>query len=157
MDFIGNDVNLAVTKSVWESCYYEPRYTPSILQQQLVEAGWLGKKSERGYYRYDGNSDKPTYPENPELQHHISERILTMLMHEAADAVLKGIASAEDIDSAMTKGVNYPLDLLKEVDRRGAITIVETMDRLFDEYHDPRYRCTPILRKYAREGKLFYS
>ncbi len=157
MDFIGNDVNYAVTKSVWEACYFEPRYAPSSLQHHLVEAGWLGKKSGRGYYRYDIEDTEEKPPMHDDYKTHIAERILTMLMHEAADAVLKHVASPKDIDLAMTQGVNYPIELLKEVDLRGAISIVETMDRLYDEYHDPRYRCSPILRKYAREGKLFYS
>ena len=156
MDFIGNDVNYAVTKSVWESCYYEPRYTPNVLQRRLVEAGWLGKKSGRGYYRYDVNTPSESYPDNPELLQHIAERILTMLMHEGADAVLKEIATPADIDLAMTKGVHYPIELLREIDKRGANSVVETMDRLYAEYHDPRYRCSPILRKYVREGKSFY-
>lgn len=157
MDFIGNDVNYAVTKSVWEACYYEPRYTPNALQRKLVEAGWLGKKSGRGYYRYDIHEQYPSHDAYAEVKKDIAERILTMLMHEAADAVLKGVASPQDIDLAMRKGVNYPIDLLKEIDRRGAASIVDTMDRLYAEYHDPRYRCTPILRKYTRERITFYT
>jgi 3-hydroxybutyryl-CoA dehydrogenase len=156
MDFIGNDVNYAVTKSVWEACYGEPRYTPSIIQRQLVEAGWLGKKSGRGYYRY--TDDEVTTIEVPaELGKNIAERIITMLMHEAADAVLKGVADPADIDKAMTTGVNYPMELLLELDRRGVGSVIDTMDRLYTEYHDPRYRCSPILRQFARTQKTFHS
>ena len=156
MDFIGNDVNYAVTKSVWEACHYEPRYAPSVIQRRHVEAGWFGKKSGRGFYNYHVEPEALQSSEHSELLHHIGERILIMLVHEAADAVLKGVASAHDIDLAMRTGVNYPIELLREADRRGANAIVETMDRLYYEYHDARYRCTPILRKYAREQKLFY-
>jgi 3-hydroxybutyryl-CoA dehydrogenase len=156
MDFIGNDVNYAVTRSIWEACYYEPRYMPSQLQRQLVEAGWLGKKSGRGYYQYN-TAEASSGSIYTDVKKQIQERIITMLKHEAADAVLRGIASPTDIDLAMTKGANYPIELLREVDMGGADSVVNTMDRLFDEYHDPRYRCSPLLRKYARENKKFYS
>jgi len=49
---IGQDVNFAVTRSVFESYYYDPRFSPSLVQQELVEAGWLGRKSGRGFFAY---------------------------------------------------------------------------------------------------------
>lgn len=52
MDLIGHDVNFAVTKSVFDACFSDPRYRPSLIQQELVSAGWLGRKSGRGFYRY---------------------------------------------------------------------------------------------------------
>ena len=48
MDLIGNDVNFAVTRSVWEACYYDPRYAPSVLQQERVAAGLL-RPQERAW------------------------------------------------------------------------------------------------------------
>ena len=54
MDLIGHDVNFAVTRSVFEAYYNDPRFTPSLIQQELVDAGYLGRKSGRGFYRYDG-------------------------------------------------------------------------------------------------------
>ncbi|MDR7297275.1 3-hydroxybutyryl-CoA dehydrogenase [Pelomonas aquatica] len=52
MDLIGHDTNLAVTKSVFEANFYDRRFTPSLVQQELVDAGFLGRKSGRGFYRY---------------------------------------------------------------------------------------------------------
>lgn len=55
MDMIGHDTNLAVTKSVFSGFFGDPRYKPSLVQQALVDAGWLGRKSGRGFYLYDGS------------------------------------------------------------------------------------------------------
>lgn len=59
MDMIGHDVNYAVTKSVYDAMYQDPRYKPSLLQKELVDAGWLGRKSGKGFYDHDGNADRP--------------------------------------------------------------------------------------------------
>jgi 3-hydroxybutyryl-CoA dehydrogenase len=55
MDLIGLDVNLEVTRSIYEQHFYEPRFAPSVLQQQYVDAGLLGRKTGRGFYPYDSN------------------------------------------------------------------------------------------------------
>jgi len=59
MDMIGHDVNFAVTKSIWEAYFHDPRFTPSVLQQELVAAGYLGRKSGRGYFAYGPDATKP--------------------------------------------------------------------------------------------------
>src|SRR5689334_42031 len=59
MDLIGNDVNFAVTRGVWEACYHDPRYAPSILQEERVAAGHLGRKSGRGFYDYAEGASRP--------------------------------------------------------------------------------------------------
>ncbi len=62
MDLVGQDVNEAVTRSVWTAFGYDPRFAPSLLQRAMVEAGWLGRKSGRGWYRY-GDGEPPPRPE----------------------------------------------------------------------------------------------
>ena len=59
MDLIGHDVNFSVTNSVFAAYYNDPRFTPSILQQELVSAGFLGRKTGRGFYRYGDEVAKP--------------------------------------------------------------------------------------------------
>jgi 3-hydroxybutyryl-CoA dehydrogenase len=156
MDFIGNDINYKVTESVFESFYYDPRYKPSFMQRRLVDAHWFGRKSGRGFYRYD--ADAPAYvPKKDEaLGRIIFKRILVMLINEASEALFLNVATKEDIDLAMTKGVNYPKGLLQWADELGAMQIVEKMDALYQEYLEDRYRCSPLLRRMAREGKTFY-
>jgi 3-hydroxybutyryl-CoA dehydrogenase len=157
MDFIGHDINYKVTTTVFEESYYDPRYKPSYLQRQLVDAHWFGRKSGRGFYRYD--ADAPAYEPTKDaaLGSTIFKRILVMLINEAADTLYTRVASRDDIDLAMTKGVNYPKGLLLWADQLGIAQVVEKMDALYSEYHEDRYRCSALLRRMAREGKTFYE
>ncbi|MBP7273642.1 MAG: 3-hydroxybutyryl-CoA dehydrogenase [Saprospiraceae bacterium] len=150
MDFIGNDVNFAVTQSVYESFFYEPRYRPAFTQKRLVEAGWLGKKSGKGYYTYA--ADAPTqHPDtNDILLRKIADRIVIMLINEAADAHYYNIATKNDIELAMTKGVNYPKGLLQWAEELGYKNCVNKMDALYEYYHEDRYRCSVGLRQLAQ-------
>ncbi len=156
MDFIGNDVNYTVTETVFTAFYYDPKYRPSFTQKRLSEAGYLGRKSGKGYYDYS-TSSKPAQPnENNALAQTIFDRVLVMLINEAADALFWNIATAQDIDTAMTKGVNYPKGLLAWADEKGIAWCVEHLDALYDEYREDRYRCSPLLRKMKRENSNFF-
>ncbi|MEM6686538.1 MAG: 3-hydroxyacyl-CoA dehydrogenase NAD-binding domain-containing protein [Bacteroidota bacterium] len=167
MDFIGNDVNYTVTETVFTAFYYDSRYKPSFTQKRLSEAGYLGRKTGKGYYDYDENgkrientnvtSSAVETSHNAELSQQILNRVLVMLINEAADALFLNIASAEDIDNAMTKGVNYPKGLLAWADEKGIDWCVQTLDNLYDEYHEDRYRCSPLLRKMNRQGTKFFD
>jgi 3-hydroxybutyryl-CoA dehydrogenase len=155
MDFIGHDVNYVVTETVFTAFYFDPRYKPSFTQKRLLEASYLGRKSGRGFYDYSKELPKPT--EDLTLAKQIFERVIVMLINEAADALFFNIASAKDIDNAMTKGVNYPKGLLEWADELGIDWCVNKLDELYNEYHEDRYRCSPILRKLNRENKRFLN
>lgn len=157
MDFIGNDVNYKVTETVFQAFYFDPRYRPSFTQKRLTEAGWLGKKSGRGFYDYDPHAVNPEPDKDQELAQHIFQRILTLLIHEAADARYFNIATRDDLDLAMTNGVNYPKGLLQWADEIGIGLCVERMDALYHEYGEDRYRSSSLLRQMARAGKTFYE
>ena len=156
MDYIGNDVNYTVTETVFKAFYFDPRYKPAFTQKRLSEAGYWGRKSGRGYYDYSEDAKNPVPNQDKDLGEKIFWRILVMLINEAADALHLNIASRDDIDLAMTKGVNYPKGLLKWADEKGIDHCVEAMDQLYDEYHEDRYRCSSLLRKMKREGRTFY-
>jgi 3-hydroxybutyryl-CoA dehydrogenase len=149
MDFIGHDVNFIVTETIFHAFYCDPRYMPSFSQKRLLEAGWLGRKRGRGFYDYSEGAVKPPAREEHHLLKSIFERILAMLINEAAEALHYGIAGREDIDTAMTKGVNYPKGLLAWAEELGPDKIVAILDQLFARYHDPRYRCSAGLRQMA--------
>ena len=155
MDFIGHDVNYVVTETVFNAFYFDPKFKPSFTQKRLLEAGFLGRKTGRGFYDYSVELPKPT--ENRALAKEIFERVIVMLINEAADTLFLNIASAKDIDNAMTKGVNYPKGLLAWADELGIDWCVEKLDALYNEYHEDRYRCSPILRKMTRENNKFFN
>jgi len=157
MDMIGNDINFKVTETVFQSFFYEPRFRPSLSQKKLVEAGMLGKKRNRGWYNYALHAENAQPQKNAALGDAILRRVRAMLINEAAEAVLQKVASVEDVDLAMTSGVNYPKGLLKWCDELGVASVVEELSRLQSEYQDERYRPSPLLKRMAREGKQFYA
>ncbi len=157
MDFIGNDVNYIVTETVFTSFYYDPRYKPAFTQKRLSEAGYYGRKAGRGYYNYAADAIKPEPNKDDQLGQYIVDRIVAMLINEAADTLHFNIASKEDIDTAMTKGVNYPKGLLQWADELGIASCVDRMDSLYDNYHEDRYRCSPLLRRMAKKGDTFFN
>lgn len=157
MDYIGNDINYTVTETVFKAFYYDPRYKPAFTQKRLAEAGYLGRKSGRGFYDYSENAKNPEPTKDEALGNYIVYRTVTMLINEAADALFWKIASKEDIDLAMTKGVNYPKGLLAWADEIGIAKCMERLDALYDEYREDRYRCSPLLRRMALDGKTFFE
>jgi 3-hydroxybutyryl-CoA dehydrogenase len=153
-DLIGQDVNLAVGTSVWEQTGRDPRYAPTALQQDLVAAGHLGRKTGRGVYTY-GSDGRPLEPVAD--QDRVAEllagpvetnpvaRTLAMLVNEAVDLVHRGEASPEDVDTAMTLGTNYPRGPIawgREIGYAAVADQLATLDRAFP---GGRYRPSPAL------------
>lgn len=266
MDLIGHDVNAAVTRSVFEAYAYDPRFKPSLLQQELVAAGRLGRKSGRGFYDYAEGAERPPVSDAPaghkveairvegflgpaeplvaawqaagvnverlpgdglvrlagvtlaltdgrsatarSAQEHLDELVLfdlvldyqtpgrialakadqaqeaaigtaaelfrrggwmvsaiddspalvvmravAMLVNEASDAVLQGVASPDDIDRAMRFGTNYPRGPLAWAQALGAGRVLRVLDNLQSHYGEDRYRPSAWLRRRALTGQ----
>ncbi len=152
MDYIGNDVNYTVTETVFAAFYYDSRYKPSLTQKRHSEAGWFGRKSGRGYYNYAEGLAQPQPNKDEVIGKQILDRILMMLINEAVDALFLNIATKEDIDLAMTKGVNYPKGLLAWADEIGLGNVLNQLETMFNEYGEDRYRPSPLLRRMVRDG-----
>ncbi len=289
MDLIGHDVNFAVTRSVHAAYFGDPRFQPSLIQQELVEAGRLGRKTGRGFYDYGAGTEKAsprdaadaprpavvsveghlgpahglvamireagiaveelpeqgagqgagqgatrpfgrnrigrlvvdgitlTLTDGRSATQHAADtgradvilfdlardyagasriavaasdgtargsvmkaaglfqalgkrvsvlddlpgllvmRTVAMLANEAADAVLQGVASAADVDTAMTKGVNYPLGPLAWAEAIGLDLVVDVLDALVRTYGEDRYRASALLRRKVWGGTFFHD
>jgi 3-hydroxybutyryl-CoA dehydrogenase len=157
MDLIGHDVNFEVTSTVFKEFFYDPRFKPSFTQKRLVEAGRLGRKSGRGFYDYRDGAKNPEPDTDKEKGQKILNRILAMLINEACDAVFMNVATAKDVDLAMTNGVNYPKGLLAWGDEIGLDKVLDRLSSLQDEYGEDRYRPNPLLKKMVREKRTFFS
>lgn len=157
MDFIGNDVNYKTTLTVFEDFYYDPRFRPNFAQKRMVQAGHLGRKTGKGFYDYGEGVQKPEPVKDFDLGNEIVDRIVALLINEAADAVFMNIATVEDVDKAMVNGVGYPKGLLKWADELGLRTVLDRISRLHTIYRDDRYRPNPLLKKMIRNEETFYD
>ncbi len=157
MDFIGHDVNYRVTESVFNAFFYDPRYRPSFTQRRLFEAGYYGRKAGRGFYDYAPGATQPEPNRDPALGQRVLHRVLAMLINEAAEALHLRVASATDLELAMTTGVNYPKGLLAWADELGPATVLATLDGLYHDYHEDRYRASVLLRRLATSNQRVLS
>jgi 3-hydroxybutyryl-CoA dehydrogenase len=150
-DLIGHDVNYTVTETVWSQFFFDPRFKPSITQKRLKEAGLYGRKTGRGFYNYASGMDAATRAQDeveldPILGEKIVERILCLIINEALDAVWMGIATPDNVDLALTKGVNYPKGPISWGQELGWASVLEVLERCQAFYGDDRYRPCPLLR-----------
>jgi 3-hydroxybutyryl-CoA dehydrogenase len=168
IDLIGADVNLAVSISVHDQFFGEPRFRPHVIQRRLVDAGRLGRKAGGGFYDYDADggrgaawsgvarrvSDGPTASQLETAQ--IEARILAAIVNEAAWAVADGVANPAAVDTAMRLGTNWPDGPLAWGERIGLTSVVHTLDALHALMPDGRYGVAPLLRSLAaRRGSFF--
>jgi 3-hydroxybutyryl-CoA dehydrogenase len=159
MDLIGIDVNLAAARGLFEAFDRPPRFRPSPIQEQLVSAGQLGRKSGEGFYRYvEGRPAGPAARFAGEVPTTgsaaaarldgaaIAERVILAIANEAYRAAGDGVATAEDIDRAMRLGANHPFGPFEWVERTGVHEVVVMLDALSDEDADTFRPALPLLR-----------
>ena len=171
LDLVGLDVNLLVSKSIFEQFFFEPRFRPVILQQKMVEAGRLGRKSGMGFYDYRNNSTHsavkierrnwPVIESLREMAHKISAKLeiknqlndsqylvlartISMIINEAFLMLEEGIAGGEDIDLAMKLGTNFPKGPLELAESTGKYLIAEFLQIMRRAYGDA-YRPSLLL------------
>jgi len=164
MDLIGIDVNLAAARGLFEASGRPPRFRPSPIQEELVAAGRLGRKTGEGFYRYvDGKASGPA----PRFAggaggagragqrgidaSSIAERVVLAIVNEAYRALGDGVAGEDDIDRAMRLGANHPFGPFEWASRTGIHEVAVMLDALSDEDADT-FRPTLSLLRAARAG-----
>ncbi|MCZ2444612.1 MAG: 3-hydroxybutyryl-CoA dehydrogenase [Flavobacteriales bacterium] len=157
MDFVGNDINYTVTDVIYRETGYDSRYRPFILQKRMVQAGWLGRKSGKGYYKYSDDGNKLIDNNKAQAKTDVAERILCMLINEAILALQNRTATRDDIDMAMVLGLHYPKGLLQWADEWGVQRVYNTLQHLFNQYMESRYRPAILLRQMAENNQTFYA
>jgi 3-hydroxybutyryl-CoA dehydrogenase len=159
MDLIGIDVNLAAARGLFEGSGMPPRFRPSPIQEELVAADRLGRKTGEGFYRYaDGRATGPA-PRFTGLIRHgpgapgpldadaVAERVILAIANEAYRALGDNVATAADIDRAMRLGANHPFGPFEWIDRTGVHEVVMMLDALSDEDADTFRPALPLLRE----------
>ncbi|HEU4706100.1 MAG TPA: 3-hydroxyacyl-CoA dehydrogenase NAD-binding domain-containing protein [Solirubrobacterales bacterium] len=159
LDLIGLDVNLEIARSFFVQGGEPERWRPSPIQEKLVAEGRLGRKSGRGYHLYGEGVERELDPElgilaptlDPEKLARIDDRaeeVLTRLFaqiaNETAFATEEEIASAEDMETAMRLGFNWPAGPLKIAKLIGPVRAVEVLERL-EESSGDAYAQAPLL------------
>jgi 3-hydroxybutyryl-CoA dehydrogenase len=169
IDVIGSDVNLAVSVSVYDQFFGEPRFRPHLIQRRIVDAGRLGRKAGGGFYDYGDDAGRgpawsgltrrsPDGPAPPPLDAaQIGARILAAIVNEASWAVADGVAAPAAIDTAMRLGTNWPEGPLAWGERIGLASVVHTLDALHALTPDGRYGVAPLLRRMAENGRSFFA
>jgi 3-hydroxybutyryl-CoA dehydrogenase len=168
-DLIGQDVNAATTRSVWERLDRPPLLRPSPLQERLVAEGQVGRKSGRGVYRYDEDEPVPAIvitrtpaPADPALraaadaftaaassergtplERLVFARILAAVIVQAQHAVARAVASAADVDLAMREGANWPHGPLEWAQRIGWPRVAALVAALTASGGDDRFAAAP--------------
>jgi 3-hydroxybutyryl-CoA dehydrogenase len=163
MDLVGVDTGFEISKSFHEQSFGEPRWRPSPITARYVAAGRYGRKSGRGYYDYSSDPYRPPDPDPPaggsdtKAQPAVGgvlERIVCQVINECAFALGEGVGSAEDIDTGMMLGLNYPRGPLAWADEIGLDHVLGTLASLCDEYREERYRPAPELQRHVRANRL---
>lgn len=160
IDLVGVDVNFAVAKSFWERSFHEPRWQPHPIQQRLVDAGRLGRKSGRGFYRYSERGERLQAGEDdvqpitdaevePDLGG-VAGRIIAQLVNEAHFAVAAGVGTEADADTATRLGLNWPKGPFEWERQLSADVVVGILEELWRSRREERYRICPRLA--ARAG-----
>jgi 3-hydroxybutyryl-CoA dehydrogenase len=165
MDLIGIDVNFAVARSFWEQSFGEPRWRPTPIHARMVASGRLGRKTGRGFYVYE--KDRPHRPRDPDVQAErpvfdedaleslagpnapgVLTRLGATIANEACFALGEGVASADDINTAMRLGYNWPIGSLEWGERLGWARALGVLEEL-RELQGEAYRPAPALRERA--------
>jgi 3-hydroxybutyryl-CoA dehydrogenase len=158
MDLIGIDVNLAAARGLYDGSGRPARFRPSPIQEQLVAAGTLGRKTGSGFYRYDSGkrigpaarferAERPAPGSEPMAAAQLADRVILAIVNEAYRALGDRVASADDIDLALKLGASHPFGPVEWARRTGLAEVAMSLDALSDEDADTFRPALALLRE----------
>jgi 3-hydroxybutyryl-CoA dehydrogenase len=164
MDLIGIDVNLAAARGLFEGFERAARFRPSPIQEELVAAHQLGRKTDLGFYRYRHGKRLEPAPRfaRPERgvpgtalldAESIAERVILAIVNEAYRALGDGVAPADDIDRAMRLGAGHPTGPFEWARLRGLHEVALSLDALAEDDADTFRPALALLREARRLGR----
>jgi 3-hydroxybutyryl-CoA dehydrogenase len=155
MDLVGIDVNFAVARALYDAFEEAVRFRPSPIQERLVGAGRLGRKTGGGFYRYDESGRAAGV--DPDVQasgpgrlgaEQILQRIELPIVNEAYHAVGEGVATPPDIDRALRLGASHPRGPFERAGELGLGVVVKGLAAL-ESVHGERFAVAPALWRVA--------
>jgi 3-hydroxybutyryl-CoA dehydrogenase len=154
MDLVGNDINFAVTQSVFQASFFDPRFTPSLIQQEMVQAGFLGRKSGHGFYCYGPQTDQP----RPTFEALTSSpgKILFSKPEAVTEALLERLQSAFPHASHFSR-TSKPNHLAQADDAVLRLTDGRTASRVARELGTPNVVLVDLAYDYSQTRTLAIS
>jgi 3-hydroxybutyryl-CoA dehydrogenase len=159
IDLVGVDVNLAVAKALFDAFGGAPRFRPTGIQERLVAAGRLGRKTGAGFYRY-GTDGRPVGVEPLEdvppgermRPDAVTERVQLALINEAYRAIGEGVADPADIERALKLGAGHPvgpLELAGSLGLRQVVSRLRELDRTWGAQSGDQFQVARTLWQMA--------
>jgi len=152
LDYTGIDIIYFVGKAIVERGVVAH---PCPLLEEKFKANELGLKTGKGFYEYPapGKYTKPNIPKDAGEK--IDElELIAPAINEAAYLLREEISSKEDIDKAVVLGLGYPKGIFRYADDYGIDKVVETLNKLYEEYKWEEYKPDPLLVEMVEKGKL---
>lgn len=129
---------------------------PGFINRNMLEVSAYQKSDENALVACMASLESP-FQLVEDRTGMVTPRILFMIMNEACYTVQEGTAEIRDIDTAMKLGTNYPMGPFEWADKVGIKHVYETLEALYLDTHDERYKVCPLLKTKYLKGENFYS
>lgn len=129
---------------------------PTFLDRQKMEVSFLNPESKKRFESFAKEIDVD-FIEVEDRTGMVTPRVICMIINEACYTLQEGTADLQDIDKGMKLGTNYPFGPFEWCDQIGIKDVYETLEAVWNDTHDERYKICPLLKTRYLRGEPFYS